>query len=57
VTVAFSDIVSLIDSGNNTVIGEKALKISFNPNNDEIYVTNNVNNPIILRADTYSSRP
>jgi len=57
VTVAFSNVVSVIDSANNTVVKnnpvrEGALKIAFNPENDDMYVTNAVNNTVSVIKTT-----
>jgi YVTN family beta-propeller protein len=53
VVVAFSDVVSVIDGRNNTVIqtipvGEGALRMAFDPTNRDMYVTNSVNNTVSI---------
>lgn len=54
-----STLVSVIDSANNNVIKnipvrEGALKIASNPMNDDMYVTNNVNNTVSVIKTTSS---
>ena len=57
VTNSYPDIVSIIDERRNTVIGNIPLKIQtlnidFNPVNEKMYVSNNINNTIAIIETT-----